>query len=93
MDYWRQHFRPSGGQGFYSEWIFTIGSEDLATEQKVDGYLAHKWGLSARLPESHPYKKTAPAVLWRSPRWMPPSTMPKATHSPTLEPWYPAPQP
>lgn len=49
-------------QGFYSEWIFTDGSEDLATEQKLDGYLAHKWGLSTRLPANHPHKAAAPGT-------------------------------
>ena len=27
--------------------------------QKLEGYLAHKWGLTARLPENHPYKNNA----------------------------------
>ena len=26
----------------------------------VEGYLAHKWGLTARLPSDHPYKSSAP---------------------------------
>jgi hypothetical protein len=29
--------------------------------QKVEGYLAHKWGLTANLPSDHPYKTNAPA--------------------------------
>ena len=28
--------------------------------QSVEGYLAHKWGLTASLPTLHPYKTTAP---------------------------------
>ena len=28
--------------------------------QKVEGYLAHKWGLAANLPAGHPYKSAAP---------------------------------
>lgn len=28
--------------------------------QKVEGYLAHKWGLTAKLPANHPYESTAP---------------------------------
>lgn len=47
-------------QGSYCEWIFTDGSEDLATEQSIEGYLAHKWGLDASLPVDHPYKNSAP---------------------------------
>lgn len=47
-------------QGAYSEWIFTDGSEDAETEQKIEGYLAHKWNLDANLPEDHPYKSLPP---------------------------------
>jgi hypothetical protein len=28
--------------------------------QKIEGYLAHKWGLEANLPNDHPYKTTGP---------------------------------
>jgi len=28
--------------------------------QKIEGYLAHKWGLTADLPSDHPYKNNAP---------------------------------
>jgi hypothetical protein len=28
--------------------------------QLIEGYLAHKWGLSANLPSDHPYKNAAP---------------------------------
>ena len=31
-----------------------------ADRQKVEGYLAHKWGLTANLPAEHPYKNKAP---------------------------------
>jgi hypothetical protein len=48
--------------GAYSEIIFTAGTEALATQQKLEGYLAHKWGLTANLPADHPYKNTAPRV-------------------------------
>ena len=30
--------------------------------QKVEGYLAHKWGLSDDLPGSHPYKNNSPTT-------------------------------
>ena len=29
---------------------------------KIEGYLAHKWGLEADLPANHPYKETAPEI-------------------------------
>jgi len=31
-----------------------------ANRQKLEGYLAHKWGLTANLPSDHPYKTVAP---------------------------------
>lgn len=41
-----------------------IFSSVLSTNerQKVEGYLAHKWGLTANLPSDHPYKTGAPTV-------------------------------
>ena len=38
--------------------------EDVSTNarQKVEGYLAWKWGLQANLPSDHPYKNGAPTV-------------------------------
>lgn len=47
-------------EGAYSEIIFTDGTEDLATQQMIEGYLAHQWGLTADLPSDHPYKETRP---------------------------------
>jgi hypothetical protein len=35
-----------------------IGNSD---RQKLEGYLAHKWGLAANLPADHPYKIAPPA--------------------------------
>ena len=29
-------------------------------QQKIEGYLAHKHGLTANLPSTHPYKTNAP---------------------------------
>lgn len=36
--------------------------ETLSTvnRQKLEGYLAHKWGLTANLPSDHPYKTVGP---------------------------------
>jgi hypothetical protein len=30
------------------------------TLQIIEGYLAHKWGLTGNLPGGHPYKTVAP---------------------------------
>ena len=32
----------------------------ISDVEKAEGYLAHKWGLTANLPVSHPYKSSAP---------------------------------
>ena len=36
---------------------------DAVSRQKVEGYLAHKWGVAGNLPANHPYKASAPTVL------------------------------
>lgn len=40
---------------------------DLADQQKVEGYLAHKWGLQGDLPGAHPYKSAPPVVTIADP--------------------------
>lgn len=47
-------------QGAYCEWIFTDGTEDANTENQIEGYLAHKWGIAENLPIDHPYKSAPP---------------------------------
>ena len=42
--------------------IIEIPTTDLATRQLVEGYLAHKWGLTINLPSDHPYKTTPPTI-------------------------------
>ena len=36
------------------------GGTDLTEFLKAEGYLAHKWGLTANLPVDHPYKNSVP---------------------------------
>ena len=36
------------------------GGTDISDAEKAEGYLAHKWGLTANLPVTHPYKSSAP---------------------------------
>lgn len=45
-----------------SDWGEAIFVEDATqtNSDKIEGYLAHKWGLTSDLPSSHPYKTTAP---------------------------------
>lgn len=48
--------------GAIAEIIWTNSAISLADRQKTEGYLAHKWGLTASLPIDHPYKTTAPTA-------------------------------
>lgn len=43
---------------------FLILPYDLleSDRQKIEGYLSHKWGLTAKLPVTHPYKNNPPYV-------------------------------
>lgn len=43
-----------------SELIKIDGVISVSDRQKVEGYLAHKWGLAGSLPSNHPYKSEAP---------------------------------
>ena len=49
--------------GQVAEVVVIDGALDEQTRQKIEGYLAHKWGLAASLPAEHPYKDSAPIVL------------------------------
>lgn len=46
--------------GALGEIIFTAGTETTATRQKIEGYLAHKWGTLSLLAGGHPYKVNPP---------------------------------
>jgi len=32
----------------------------ISDRQRLEGYLAHKWGLAGSLPAGHPWKAVAP---------------------------------
>lgn len=51
-----------GHNGYMGEVIVVNGTPSLSDIQKIQGYLAHKWGLTAILPADHPYKSAAPTV-------------------------------
>jgi len=40
--------------------IIAIAYPSIDIRQKLEGYLAHKWGLAANLPADHPYKTAVP---------------------------------
>ena len=42
--------------------IIACAYPPTSTRQKLEGYLAHKWGLTANLPADHPYKFGPPRV-------------------------------
>jgi hypothetical protein len=46
--------------GRLAEIIYIESALSLADRQLVEGYLAHKWGLTANLPGDHPYKTIKP---------------------------------
>ena len=61
-------FRNRGSQTFGGKLFEFIvaqgqpgtGGGDKTYIEQAEGYIAHKWGLTASLPGSHPYKSSAP---------------------------------
>ena len=47
--------------GLISE-VVVLGYSDAQAIEKLEGYLAHKWGLAGNLPAEHPYKSAAPVI-------------------------------
>lgn len=59
--------RMGAFQGYYfggevAEIVIMTSAASLADRQKIEGYLAHKWGMTASLPSDHPYKLAAPTI-------------------------------
>jgi hypothetical protein len=48
-------------QGDIAEIVVLGQASTTFDRQRIEGYLAHKWGLTANLPSDHPYKTNAPA--------------------------------
>jgi hypothetical protein len=48
-------------QGDIAEIVVLGQASEADTRQRIEGYLAHKWGLTANLPANHPYKVNPPA--------------------------------
>ena len=46
--------------GIIAEIILIPALSDDPQRQRIEGYLAHKWGLTANLPASHPYRNRPP---------------------------------
>jgi hypothetical protein len=47
--------------GYCGELIVLASPQDGEIRNRLEGYLAHKWGLTANLPSDHPYKVNPPA--------------------------------
>jgi len=48
--------------GRLAEVILMVTEPSEADRQKIEGYLAHKWGFAGSLPVGHPYKNTPPVA-------------------------------
>jgi hypothetical protein len=48
--------------GFISEMVATSALLSTADRQRLEGYLAWKWGLQANLPAGHPFRNNPPTV-------------------------------
>ena len=48
-------------RGRIAEIVYTNSSLSTLDRQKLEGYLAHKWGITTNLPADHPYKVNPPA--------------------------------
>ena len=53
------YLEQQGVEGFIAEMVFF---SDLTETQKIEGYLAHKWGIDGNLDSSHPYAFAAPTI-------------------------------
>ncbi len=51
-----------GFGGVIREIIVLQENPSIETKQRIEGYLAHKWGLTANLPSEHPYKLSKPTI-------------------------------
>jgi hypothetical protein len=49
-----------GLEGYIAEVVVCNAILSNSDREKVEGYLAHKWGLESNLPSTHPYKSIAP---------------------------------
>lgn len=53
------YINQQGVEGFVAEIVFF---SDLTQTEKIEGYLAHKWGIDGNLDSSHPYALSAPTI-------------------------------
>ncbi|MCU0273940.1 MAG: fibronectin type III domain-containing protein, partial [Acidimicrobiales bacterium] len=65
--------------GAMSEIVLVAADLSTADRQRLEGYLAHKWGTTASLPTGHPYKTVPPLTAT-------PATAPAAPAAPVAVP-------
>jgi hypothetical protein len=53
-------YRTQSLLGLVGEFLIVSGTLSQSEREKIEGYLAHKWGFTANLPSAHPYKTVAP---------------------------------
>lgn len=51
-----------GSIALFGEFVITIGVLSTTDRQRLEGYLAHKWKLTANLPSNHPFIFTPPLI-------------------------------
>jgi len=49
-----------GFRGYAAELVVVNSVLSVGDREKIEGYLAHKWGITGNLDAGHPYKTTAP---------------------------------
>jgi len=58
----RQQSGTAWSNSRISEVVVMNRNATTTERQKIEGYLAHKWGLTGDLPSNHPYKTVEPTV-------------------------------
>jgi hypothetical protein len=48
--------------GFVTEVVYTNTALSTTDRERLEGYLAWKWGLEANLPAGHPFRNITPTV-------------------------------
>jgi hypothetical protein len=51
------------GEGYYYDIVICPSILPIGDTERLEGYIAHKWGIAASLPGGHPYKLVPPTKL------------------------------
>ena len=57
-----REYSPNRASNIVIAEVIMVQVTDTTTRQKIEGYLANKWGLTSSLPADHPYKNSPPAA-------------------------------